>query len=170
MALIHRRAVDDRLRRGEELSYVEAAAHGLSPERLTVGFARRIATYKRLHLFLIDPDRGLALLRGPDALQFVYAGKAHPLDEDAKRMVQNVFQLKAAPVVGSHGAFVEDYDLALAAELVAGCDVWINLPRPPEEASGTSGMKSCINGGLQPTFRRSRGSFGRVSVRAYLAC
>jgi len=147
--LVHTRAVNERLRRGEDLSYVEAAAHGLSPDRLTVGFARRVATYKRLHLISMEPERALALLRGEHALQFVFAGKAHPLDEQAKRVVQEVFHLKGASEVGRHVAFVEDYDMGLCAELVAGCDVWVNLPRPPQEASGTSGMKSCINGGLQ---------------------
>ena len=148
-ALVHHRAVSDRLRRGEDLSYVEAAAHGLLPDRLTIGFGRRIATYKRLYLISMQPERALALLHGPDALQFVFSGKAHPNDEDGKRMVEEVFHLKGAAEVGSHVAFVEDYDMALAAQLVAGCDVWINLPRPPQEASGTSGMKSCVNGGLQ---------------------
>jgi starch phosphorylase len=78
----------------------------------------------------------------------VIAGKAHPRDDEAKRIVQIVFNMKASPVVGARVAFLEDYDLSVAARLVSGCDVWINLPRPPLEASGTSGMKSAFNGGL----------------------
>ena len=149
VALVQRQSVSDRLRRGEDLSYAEAAAHGLSPDRLTVGFARRIAAYKRLHLISMEPERAVALLGGAEPMQFVFAGKAHPNDEEAKRMVQDVFHLKGAAGVANRVAFVEDYDLSLAAELVAGCDLWVNLPRPPQEASGTSGMKSCMNGGLQ---------------------
>ena len=77
------------------------------------------------------------------------AGKAHPRDDDAKRVLQSLFGLKHARVVGERVVFLDDYDLASAAWLVRGCDVWLNLPRPPLEASGTSGMKSAINGGLQ---------------------
>ena len=81
-------------------------------------------------------------------MQVLLAGKAHPRDEEAKRIVQDLFQLKAAPVVGGRVGFLEDYDLELARELVAGCDLWVNLPRPPLEASGTSGMKAAVNGVL----------------------
>ena len=81
-------------------------------------------------------------------MQFVFAGKAHPLDDGAKAIVRDLFQLKSAPEVADRVAFLEDYDLAFAGPLVAGCDVWVNLPRPPEEASGTSGMKAALNGVL----------------------
>jgi starch phosphorylase len=107
-----------------------------------------VATYKRLHLLTHDMARALALLSSSRPIQVVIAGKAHPRDDDAKRIIQAIFGMKAAPVVGSRVAFIEDYDLATAARLVAGCDVWINLPRPPLEASGTSGMKAVLNGGL----------------------
>jgi starch phosphorylase len=146
---LHQRVTGDRLRRGEDLSYSEAGGHGFSADRLTVGFARRLATYKRLYLVSLLPDRSLPLLEGERAIQFVFAGKAHPLDDQAKRIVQDVFRLKGAPQVAGRVAFLEDYDLTLAAQLVSGCDVWVNLPRPPQEASGTSGMKSSMNGGLQ---------------------
>lgn len=147
--MIARRAVSDRLRRGEPLDYAEAGGSGFDPDRLTIGFARRLATYKRLHLVALLPQRALALIGGEHPVQFVFAGKAHPDDTGAKEVVRQVFSLKGAPSVAGRAAFLEDYDIPLAGHLVAGCDVWVNLPRPPNEASGTSGMKSCLNGGLQ---------------------
>jgi starch phosphorylase len=142
------RAANDRLRRGEDVGYVEAAQNGFDPDRLTIGFARRLATYKRLYLLSLQPERALQLLVGDRPVQFVFAGKAHPLDDEAKRIVRDLFVLKASPAVADRVAFLEDYDLSFAAELVAGCDVWVNVPRPPEEASGTSGMKAALNGSL----------------------
>jgi starch phosphorylase len=147
--LVARRGAGDRLRRGDPLDYAEAVGSGFDPDRLTIGFARRIATYKRLHLVALLPDRALALLGGQHPVQFVFAGKAHPDDTAAKEVVRQVFSLKWAPGVAGRAAFLEDYDIPLAGHLVAGCDVWVNLPRPPNEASGTSGMKSCLGGGLQ---------------------
>ena len=147
--MIARRATSDRLSRGEPLDYAEAPSCGFDPERLTLGFARRLATYKRLHLVALLPERALALIGGERPVQFVFAGKAHPADTAAKEVVRQVFTLKKAPVVAGRAAFLEDYDIPLAGQLVAGCDVWINVPRPPNEASGTSGMKSCLGGGLQ---------------------
>src|SRR5438067_2859906 len=96
----------------------------------------------------MHPERALALLSGDEAAQFFVAGKAHPLDEAAKQVVVDLFGLKSSPIVADHVAFLEDYDLSVAADLVAGCDVWLNVPRPPFEASGTSGMKACFNGTL----------------------
>ena len=90
----------------------------------------------------------MRLLADHRPLQLLIAGKAHPRDEEAKRTIQWIFRLKRAPRVAQRVAFLEDYDLPLAAELCAGCDVWLNLPRPPLEASGTSGMKAAMNGGL----------------------
>jgi starch phosphorylase len=142
------RATQDRLRRGEDIGYVEAVQSGFDPDRLTIGFARRLATYKRLYLLSLQPERALRLLGGDRPVQFIFAGKAHPLDEEAKRIVRDLFALKASPEVADRVAFLEDYDLSFAAELVAGCDVWVNVPRPPEEASGTSGMKAALNGSL----------------------
>ncbi len=118
------------------------------PGALTIGFARRNATYKRLGLLTHDPDRALALLAGPRPVQFVLAGKAHPSDDEAKRVVQELFGFKYAPHVAERVVYLHDYDLGMAARLVQGCDVWLNLPRPSLEASGTSGMKAVINGGL----------------------
>ncbi len=142
------RSVADRLARGEPIAYVESAARTFDPAALTVGFARRVASYKRLHLLVASAERALALLNGSHAVQVVIAGKAHPLDDGAKRMVQAIFALKLQQSAGAHVVFLEDYDLPAARRLVAGCDVWLNLPRPPLEASGTSGMKAALNGGL----------------------
>jgi starch phosphorylase len=142
------RATRDRLRRGEDIGYAEAAEHGLDPEALTIGFARRVAAYKRIHLLGMEPERALRLLNGDRPIQVLLAGKAHPQDDAAKRAVQELFQLKGAPGVAGRVVYLEDYDLDLAGQLVAGCDLWVNLPRPPLEASGTSGMKAALNGVL----------------------
>ncbi len=143
------RSMIDRLARGEAREYVQAAARAFDPEVLTIGFARRVATYKRLHLLVQDPDRSLRLLAGERPIQIVLAGKAHPSDDEAKHVVQTIFSLKSAPNVGDQVIYLHDYDIGIADRLVQGCDVWVNLPRPPLEASGTSGMKSVANGGLQ---------------------
>ncbi len=143
------RSLYARLERGDPRDYVTAAAGTLGADTLTIGFARRVATYKRLDLLVRDPEFVLQLLSGERPVQFVLAGKAHPRDDEAKRVLQRVFGLKWAREVAERVVFLDDYDLASAARLVRGCDVWLNLPRPPLEASGTSGMKSAVNGGLQ---------------------
>jgi starch phosphorylase len=143
------RSVADRLARVDQPEYVGAAERTFDPDVLTIGFARRIATYKRLGLLARDPDRTLALLGGDRPIQVVLAGKAHPRDEEAKHVLQRLFGLKGAPAVGERVIFLDDYDLGSGAALTRGCDVWLNVPRPPLEASGTSGMKSVMNGGLQ---------------------
>jgi starch phosphorylase len=150
VARVGARSMLDRLARTDLREYVGAASSGFSDGTLTVGFARRVATYKRLELLTRDPEWTLALLGGRHPVQVVLAGKAHPRDEEAKRSLQKLFGLKAASsIVGEHVVFLDDYDLNTAKWLVRGCDVWLNLPRPPLEASGTSGMKSAVNGGLQ---------------------
>jgi starch phosphorylase len=149
VAFVRERSVTDRLGREQSTAYAQAAAATWHVDTLTIGFARRIATYKRLYLLSIDPERGLRLLQGPFPVQLAIAGKAHPRDEEAKRTVQQIFTLSDFGNAGSHVVFLEDYDLTMAARLVQGCDLWVNLPRPPLEASGTSGMKSMLNGGLQ---------------------
>ena len=129
---------------------MRAAVDALDPDVLTIGFARRVATYKRLDLLLRDVDRALALLGDADRpVQFLLAGKAHPRDDDGKRLVQRLFELKGHPQVGRRVVYLDDYDLALGAAMTRGCDIWVNVPRPPLEASGTSGIKSAVNGGLQ---------------------
>jgi starch phosphorylase len=96
-----------------------------------------------------DVDRALRLVSGDRPVQLVVAGKAHPKDDPGKQLIQQLLHLRGAPGTERRVVFVADYDLAIAATLVQGCDVWVNLPRPPLEASGTSGMKSVLNGGLQ---------------------
>jgi len=146
---VRERSVDDRVTRGDTREYAESAARAFDPEVLTIGFARRLATYKRLNLLLHDVDRALHLIAGDRPIQVLLAGKAHPKDDEGKKLVQNLFALRGERGAGSRVVFVEDYDLGVAARLVRGCDVWVNVPRPPLEASGTSGMKSVVNGGLQ---------------------
>lgn len=142
------RSTATRLERSEGRESVEAAER-FDPEALTIGFARRLATYKRLYILSMEPQRIATLLANPDRpLQIVLAGKAHPNDEEGKRSAQGLFSLGSLPHVLERATFLDNYDLALAQHLVAGCDVWVNLPRPPLEASGTSGMKSALNGGL----------------------
>ena len=119
----------------------------LDPDALTVGFARRFTAYKRPELILRDVDRLLRLLntlRRP--MQIVFAGKAHPADDVGKHLIQQVYRRAIDPVFGRRIAFVDDYDLHVAHFLVQGCDVWLNNPRKPLEASGTSDMKASING------------------------
>ena len=148
IAHIRRKVVVDRLARGEDLDMVQAGEEAFDPSFLTVGFARRLATYKRLDLLLHPAARALELLNHDQPTQFVFAGKAHPLDDAAKAIAQRMFALKSSPGVGNRAVFIEDYDLSFAGTLIAGCDVWLNLPRPPLEASGTSGMKAALNGCL----------------------
>jgi starch phosphorylase len=149
VAFVRARSVADRLARSDLPEYVEAAARSFDPGVLTIGFARRVATYKRLDLLIRDPEWTLALMGGDQPVQVILAGKAHPRDDEAKAIVKRLFGLKHARIIAERVVFLDDYDLASAAWLVRGCDVWLNLPRPPLEASGTSGMKSAINGGLQ---------------------
>lgn len=135
--------------RGAPASRIDEADTVLDPEALTIGFARRFATYKRAGLFLSDPDRLEAILTDADApVQFVFAGKAHPRDEVGKRLVQNIIQFARRDAVRGRIVFIEDYSIAIARALVQGCDVWLNNPLKPLEASGTSGMKVSPNGGI----------------------
>jgi glycogen phosphorylase len=148
--VVRERSVMDRLGRGDTAEYVRAAVNALDPDMLTIGFARRVATYKRLDLLLRDVDRALSLLGDESRpVQLILAGKAHPKDDDGKRLVQRLFEMKSHLEVGRRVVYLDDYDLALGAAMVRGCDVWVNVPRPPLEASGTSGIKSAQNGGLQ---------------------
>ena len=145
---VRSQTVTDRLTRGDSLEYSHKAAVTMDPNFLTIGFARRLAAYKRLHLITRDPERIMRMLEGPRPMQFLFAGKAHPKDEGAKAILQTMFKLKPDPRVGGRVAFLEDYDMGVASLMVSGCDVWCNLPRPPLEASGTSGMKAAFNGTL----------------------
>ena len=121
----------------------------LNPEALTIGFARRFATYKRATLLLTDADRLIRMLTDEKRpVQILMAGKAHPKDDGGKHLIQDIAQFARHPEVRSRIVFLEDYDLALARQLVQGVDIWLNTPRRPMEASGTSGMKVLANGGL----------------------
>ena len=145
---VETKSVQDRLLRGEDPATVRTLAESFDPDALTLGFARRVATYKRLFLLTYDLERVRRLFQDGPPLQLVVAGKAHPRDDVAKRMLVDVFGLQASVGIASRVAFLENYDLSVAAPIVGGCDVWLNVPRPPLEASGTSGMKSAANGGL----------------------
>jgi starch phosphorylase len=143
------RIVDQLQARNATHRQIMHAKTALDPDALTVGFARRFATYKRGTLLLRDADRLRSLLRDVDRpIQLVYAGKAHPADEDGKRLIQRLVEFSQEDGVGQHIVFLEDYDMRLARCLVQGVDVWLNTPRRPQEASGTSGMKAAANGAL----------------------
>jgi starch phosphorylase len=126
-----------------------ARSPGLDPEALTIGFARRFATYKRAWLLFSQPDRLARLLFDPDRpVQIVVAGKSHPQDEGGKALIREIVGFARDPRSAGHVVFLEDYDIGLARVLVQGVDVWLNNPRRPHEASGTSGMKAAMNGVL----------------------
>ncbi|HSL44663.1 MAG TPA: alpha-glucan family phosphorylase [Anaerolineales bacterium] len=121
----------------------------LNPYALTIGFARRFATYKRASLVLSDVERLLHIINRPNMpVQIVFAGKAHPADEPGKQLIQQVYRQVKRAETGGRLVFLEDYDMNLARYLVQGVDVWMNTPRRPMEASGTSGMKAALNGAL----------------------
>ncbi len=136
-------------RRGASQAEIDAGEEALDPDALTIGFARRFATYKRATLLLRDPDRLARLLNDPQRpVQIVFAGKAHPRDDAGKAFIQQIVKLAQRPEFRRRVVFLEDYDPAVARSLVQGCDVWLNTPLRPQEASGTSGMKALANGGL----------------------
>jgi starch phosphorylase len=119
----------------------------INPYALTIGFARRFATYKRASLILSDVERLLELINRPNQpVQIIFAGKAHPADDPGKHLIQQVYRTVKKAETGGRIVFVEDYDMNLARYLVQGVDIWLNTPRRPYEASGTSGMKAAING------------------------
>ena len=148
VAFVRAHVVTARLARGEDMEFVLEADRLFRDDALTIGFARRLAAYKRLGLLVQDPDRAFALLGGPRPVQLVIAGKAHPLDDAGKALAQRLFSFRRETALAGRVAFIEDYELTVAPGLVAGCDVWLNVPRPPLEASGTSGMKAALNGAL----------------------
>jgi starch phosphorylase len=129
-----------------ELGWIDTA---LDPDVLTIGFARRVPSYKRLTLMLRDPERLKRLLLDPDRpVQLVIAGKSHPADEGGKRLIQEIVRFADDPEVRHRIVFLPNYDIAMAQPLYPGCDVWLNNPLRPYEACGTSGMKAALNGGL----------------------
>ncbi|WP_433194930.1 alpha-glucan family phosphorylase [Nocardia sp. CA-107356] len=154
VAEVRRRVRASWLERGAasaELDWVDGV---FDPNVLTVGFARRVPTYKRLTLMLRDPQRLRALLLNPDRpMQLVVAGKSHPADDGGKALIQQVVRFADDPEVRHRIVFLPDYDMSMARYLYWGCDVWLNNPLRPLEACGTSGMKSALNGGLNLSIR-----------------
>ena len=149
VAYVRDHSFDARLARGESEDYIEAARTMFDPQILTIGFARRVAGYKRWDLLLSDPEQLAKLINDPDRpIQFVFAGKAHPQDQEAKPVLQKLIEWQRDSSVRHRVAFIEDYDQETARQLVQSVDVWMNVPRRPMEASGTSGQKVAINGGL----------------------
>ena len=149
VTFVRRRLKEGARARGLAGSDVAWADEVLDPRVLTIGFARRFATYKRATLLLSQPDRLKALLLSPDRpIQLVFAGKAHPADEAGKEMIRQIVAFSSDAEVRHRVVFVDDYDIAVARALYQGADVWLNNPRRPQEACGTSGMKSALNGGL----------------------
>jgi starch phosphorylase len=133
------------IRRGSE--DVSVADEVLDPEALTIGFARRFATYKRGALLLREPDRLRRLIEDSKRpIQFVFAGKAHPADHEGKELIKTIVNFARDPAIRRRFVFIENYDIGVARQLVQGVDIWLNTPRRPYEASGTSGMKAAANG------------------------
>lgn len=149
VAFVRDRSYQARLRRNESADYTEAAKTLLNPSALTIGFARRVAAYKRWNLLLADPARILRIIEDPERpVQFVFAGKAHPQDQNAKLTLQQIAIWKYDPRVMQRAVFLQDYEQEIARQMVQSVDVWLNVPRRPLEASGTSGEKVALNGGL----------------------
>jgi starch phosphorylase len=146
---LRRRAVDQSRVRNESPETLQRLGKVFSPDALTIGFARRFATYKRANLILADIERlGTMINDAKRPVQFVFAGKAHPRDEPGKRVLQQIAELMRDRQFAERFLFIEDYDINVGRHLVQGVDVWLNNPRRPLEASGTSGQKVVLNGGL----------------------
>jgi starch phosphorylase len=149
VAATRRRLRAQWIARGATEAELVWVANVLDPDVLTIGFARRVPSYKRLTLMLHNPARLAALLTHPEhPVQIVIAGKAHPADDGGKRLIQELVRFTDDPAVRNRIVFLSDYDMGLAAEMIPGCDVWLNNPLRPLEACGTSGMKAALNGCL----------------------
>jgi len=149
VAFARRRLREQLAKRGAGSAELAAAEEKLDPEALTIGFARRFATYKRATLLFTDPERLGRLLNNPDRpVQVIFAGKAHPRDNPGKDLIRQIVHFSRQERFGRGLVFLEDYDMNIARYLVQGVDVWLNTPLRPMEASGTSGMKVAANGGL----------------------
>ncbi len=146
---VRQQAVEQAERRGESPEMLQSLSRVLSPDALTVGFARRFATYKRANLILADLEKLASMVNDPKRpVQFVFAGKAHPRDDAGKRLLQQIAELMRDRQFSDKFVFVEDYDMNVGRHFVQGVDLWLNNPRRPLEASGTSGQKVVLNGGL----------------------
>lgn len=149
LEFVRRRAIEQAKYRSEPVEVIQRMARVLSPDALTIGFARRFATYKRANLILRDIENLASMVNDPKRpVQFIFAGKAHPNDEPGKRLLQQIAELMRNPRFSDKFVFVEDYDINVGRYFVQGVDVWLNNPRRPLEASGTSGQKVVLNGGL----------------------
>jgi len=149
LAFVRRRVSRQCRRRGESDEVVEAARNILDPNILTLGFGRRFAAYKRADLILTDLDRLHAMMNHPERpFQIIFSGKAHPADDEGKRIIQKIANLRHDPRFANRIAFIEDYDINVCRHMIQGVDVWLNTPRRPLEASGTSGQKAVLNGVL----------------------
>ena len=149
VTFVRRRLGEQMARRGAPHAEVMAADEVLNPEALTIGFARRFATYKRATLLLRDPDRLIRLVSDRDRpVQIIYAGKAHPQDNPGKELIRRIVHLARRDELRPRLVFIENYDINVARYLLQGVDVWLNTPLRPHEASGTSGMKAAANGVL----------------------
>ena len=147
--IARRRAARQAERRGESPEFVAQLRRALSLDALTIGFARRFATYKRANLLLQDIEAIAALVNNAQMpVQFVFAGKSHPHDRPGKEVLQQIARLMHDPRFAGKMLFIEDYDINVGRHLVQGVDVWLNNPRRPLEACGTSGQKVVLNGGL----------------------
>lgn len=146
---VRQRVVSQMRREGAAEADVRAAEVALRSDALTIGFARRIAGYKRSNLLFRQPERLVRMLSNRETpVQIIFSGKSHPNDHHGKELIRRIVQFAAEHDLRSRLVFVDDYDISVARYLVAGCDVWLNLPRRPQEASGTSGMKASVNGSL----------------------
>jgi starch phosphorylase len=146
---IRHRIRESNLERGFSPAELAWTANAFDPDTLTIGFARRVPSYKRLTLMLRDPTRLKRLLTDPNRpVQIVIAGKSHPADDGGKDLIAQLVRFADDPEVRNHIAFLPDYDIRMARYLYWGCDVWLNNPLRPLEACGTSGMKAALNGGL----------------------
>ncbi len=149
LAFVRRRVSRQCRRRGESDAVVEAARNLLDPNILTLGFARRFATYKRADLFMTDLDRIFRLINDAERpVQIIVSGKAHPADEPGKQLIKKIANSRHEERFNNRVVFIEDYDINVCRHLIQGVDVWVNNPRRPLEASGTSGQKVVLNGGL----------------------
>ncbi|RSL15941.1 starch phosphorylase [Edaphobacter aggregans] len=149
LEFVRRRAAEQAERRDEPRETLLHLSKLFTPDALTIGFARRFATYKRANLLLADIQRLASMVNDPKRpVQFVFAGKAHPLDEPGKQVLQQIAQMMRDSEFADKFVFIEDYDINVGRHLVQGVDVWLNNPRRPLEASGTSGQKVVLNGGL----------------------
>ncbi len=149
LQFVRRRVSRQCRRRGESEEAVETARNLLDPSVLTIGFARRFATYKRASLLLYDVDRLFELINDRDRpIQIIFAGKAHPKDEPGKQFIQRIAKTRHDHRFNNRIVYVEDYDINVCRHLIQGVDVWLNNPRRPLEASGTSGQKAVLNGAL----------------------